>query len=63
MVLLAINSAHQIVGEPRVLPFGSDYIKAHDQMWDLLDLLDPLTPELAHAVRRLALVGRGEGAP
>jgi hypothetical protein len=59
MVLLAINSEHQIVGEPRVLPFGSDYIAAHDQMWDLLDLLDPLTPELPHAVRRLTLVGRG----
>lgn len=43
MVLLAVTSGHRLLSTPRVLAFGSDYIAAHDQMWDLLELLDPPT--------------------
>lgn len=65
MVLLAVAGSHRLVGEPKLLPRGCDFIAAHDQMWDLLDEGDPSAfegppPEPAglNAVRRRCRSGK-----
>lgn len=56
VVLLAVTSQRCLISvDPITVPLGSDHIAAADQLWDMLDELDPLTPVAADELRRRTL--------
>lgn len=55
IVLLVITSERKLLGPPTTLPKGSDYLKAMDALWELLDHRDPVTPETVAQMRRRSI--------
>lgn len=53
IVLLAVTSKHCLVSlSPIVIPAGSNHVQAVDELWDMLDAIDPLTAEEIEALAR-----------
>lgn len=53
IVLLPVTSRHSLVTvSPITIPLGSDHIAACDQLWEMLDALDPLDARAADEHRR-----------
>jgi hypothetical protein len=48
-VLLAIDSAHRLLGLPMAVPMGWSVERASDALWLVLDTLDPENDALARA--------------
>jgi hypothetical protein len=52
IVLLVVSSRRTLLLPPDVIPLGCSHLRRFDELWAILDTLDPLAEREADALRR-----------